>query len=126
MLLIINGKLRIPLETGPWKNFAMKCVLSHIDMLSPFEAFQKNLLSALAIGQNFKPALKKKIKLVQNAKDKDQLLRIYFNLFLYYERMGLCYGFSCQCPIEFGESNYNPELKRMTKNWILEEKLQQR
>lgn len=125
MDLKVNN-VKIPLSTGQHKNFGMIIILTSIDMMSPYQAFKLNLISALEIGKQFKPSLKKKIRWVERAKTKDDLLRLYFNLLLHYERMGLCHGFSCTCSIEKGESNYNPEVKRISKNWIIEERLQQR
>ena len=119
MYLLIN-RMRFPLETPEQKNRAMLFLLLQIDLLSSFDNFKINLLKAVDIGSEFKPRLKKKIPLIRKAQDKNKLLLLYYNLVLYYERMGLCFGFSCHCPIDKGLSNYNPEIKRISKNWLLE------
>ena len=48
-----------------------------------------------------------------------QFDQYYWNLLLFLEGMDTLPGFSVDCNIEKGDSNYNPENRRISTDWVL-------
>lgn len=86
------------------------------DKKAPFQARVVNLISVMDfLGLTFR---RNWIGRKENLTE-EQFTKYYWNLFLFLEGMDTLPGFSVDCNIEKGDSNYNPENRRISTDWVL-------
>lgn len=108
----IRGKIHNFYSHRDLARFLMQTLVA--DERSPFEARSRNLHSILEL-LNFT----NKARWIEKIHNEEYFDKAYWEVMLSLEGLGTLPGFSIICNIEKGDSNYNPEKRRISTDWTL-------
>jgi hypothetical protein len=97
--------------------FAKYLITTVSDKYSPLQTRVQNLMKIMDLTD-----FPKKAKYLGKIKTEEVFTKAYWETILSLENMGTLTGFLVDAPIEKGSSNYNPERKRISTDWVFAEK----